>query len=259
MRRVHVKLDPDAVEDPAPENWREWLGGVLGSPRVAGRVGTGTRLLHRANLALLVIGLIGFQSLALHQVADDRVVALSDLEVNFTRLDGLERRVKELSKPDNPSVPQSLPAQKFEEVVRHVERFEAQANAAKPTPPEPPKPPEDLERARAELEARKAELKRQEAVIEEVRAATARPERRPDGKEPPPHNPGDHPPPRGSTDLDGLKAQLAKETEGPTDRAGAPRPDRQAARGPRGREPAGRTGLEIRPALGPGDRASPGT
>lgn len=223
MRRVDVKLDPDAIEDPAPENWREWLGGLLASPRVAGQVGRGTRMLHRANLALLVLGLIGFQSQAVRQVVDDRLVEFSDLEVHFTRLDELKRRVEEIRKADTPSA-QSAVAQKFDEIAKEVERVKTASLETKQPPPPPDRPqspPEDLARVTEEVKARQAEIRRQEEVIAEVRNHTAERPRGPDGEPPPApgSTPSDKPPTKPGPKLAELKARLDRVAEGPADRA----------------------------------------
>ena len=179
MRRVNVKLDPDAIEDPAPETWREWLGGLLASPRVWREVGLGTRVLNWANLALLVLGLIGFQSHAVRQVIDNRLVELSDLEVNFTRLDELNRRAKELDRPkaENTTSTATSVETKLADISKQAERIEARR--PDPTTDPPASPADEMARMREQVKARQAELRRQQDLIAEVRSRTAKPPRAP--------------------------------------------------------------------------------
>jgi hypothetical protein len=92
-RRMEVKFDPDAIEDPEPETWRDWAAGLVGSPRVAGATRGGTRLLYRLNALLLVLGLIGFQSAGVDRVIQDRLVALDDLSVRLVNLEGVAQEV----------------------------------------------------------------------------------------------------------------------------------------------------------------------
>jgi hypothetical protein len=93
VRRMNLKLEPDAVEEPEPETWREWISSLLGSRRVVGSTRAGTRLLYRFNALLLVFGLIGFQSVAVNGVIQDRLVALSDLDVRLGNLEAIGQEV----------------------------------------------------------------------------------------------------------------------------------------------------------------------
>ena len=101
-RRMNVRLAPDAVEDARPETFWEWLACLIGGRRLLGSVGLGTRLLYRANLVLLVLGLIGFSASGVYQVLDDRLVGLQDLEVRIQALERLEDRVATAEKELTP-------------------------------------------------------------------------------------------------------------------------------------------------------------
>jgi hypothetical protein len=93
LRRMNLKFDPDAVEEPEPETWCDWVSGLLGSRRVVGSTRAGTRLLYRFNAVLLVTGLIGFQSAAVNGVIQDRIVALNDLVVRLDNLEAIKQEV----------------------------------------------------------------------------------------------------------------------------------------------------------------------
>ena len=93
VRRMQVNVDPSAIEDPVPETWRNWAAGLVGSRRVAGATRFSTRMLYRLNALLLIVGLIGLQSVGVDRVIQDRIISLSDMVVRLDNLDGLEKEL----------------------------------------------------------------------------------------------------------------------------------------------------------------------
>ena len=93
FRRMDLRCDPDAVEEPEPETWRDWASGLVGSRRVVGSTRAGTRWLYRLNALLLVAGLIGFQSEAVQGVFHDRLASLNDLSIRLSNLEDVGKEV----------------------------------------------------------------------------------------------------------------------------------------------------------------------
>ena len=101
-RRMDVRLDPDAVEDAAQETWREWLACLIGGRRLLGSVSLGTRLLYRASLVLMILGMIGFSASGVYQELNDRLVDLQDIQVRIQRLETLEDGVAKAEDETSP-------------------------------------------------------------------------------------------------------------------------------------------------------------
>jgi hypothetical protein len=148
VRRVQVKIDPDAIEDPEPETWRDWAAGLFGSTRVAGTTRGMTRMLYRCNALLLVAGLIGFQSTGVNQIFQDRIVSLNDLVVRLDHLEAVEQELaeaeedakteaperKEESQTSSTSTTTRIPSQSFR-IATKTQGLKATAEKARTSKP----------------------------------------------------------------------------------------------------------------------------
>jgi hypothetical protein len=181
-RRMDVRLDPDAVEDPAPETWREWLACLIGGRRLLGSVGLGTRLLYRASLVLMILGMIGFSASGVYQALDDRLVGLQDLKIRIQRLETLEDRIARFedepipqSDQSNRSSPLSQGmrfASRIGDVSRHAVQVQnelTQANASRASYQPVDEKIQDLQAAVKEATVRDQQ---QRDLMEEIRKAT---------------------------------------------------------------------------------------
>jgi hypothetical protein len=184
VRRMEFNADPDAIEDPEPETWRDWAAGLAGSPRVAGATRSGTRLLYRFNALLLVVGLIGFQSVGIKGVIQDRIVALDDLAVRLDNLKQVEQevalavadRAEEEAERDQES--QSSSSTSSTRVLTPSSRLAAQtvelkAKAAQAMASQPSYDDEEavIKRVSAEADDLAAEAKSLDDVADEIRRA----------------------------------------------------------------------------------------
>jgi hypothetical protein len=180
-RRMDVRLDPDEVEDAAPETWREWLACLIGGRRLLGSVGLGTRLLYRASLVLMILGMIGFSASGVYQVLDDRMVGLQDLEVRIQQFEGLDDRIAKAKEETTPQSEQSTSPNFSSQGPRFAWRVadvrgktaqlqakltQAKASRASYTPIE-----EGIQNLQAEVKAAVVRDKLQRDLMEEIRKA----------------------------------------------------------------------------------------
>ena len=228
LRRMDVRVDPDAIEDPEPETWRDWAAGLVGSPRVAGLVRGSSRAVYRLNSGLLVLGLIGFQSYGVARLVQDRLVTLGDLSVRVNRLDELESEVDQAEAdarqetpeasrtPSTNTVPRA--ATRSAEVAEKIERIQAEIEKAKTSRPEYEVLNEASERVAVEADLRAAQKQRFNEIIAEIHKPTVEPRGngdggRPDGPDGPDRGPGS-----GSKEPDGRLARLREKLDAEAER-----------------------------------------
>jgi hypothetical protein len=187
VRRMDVRLNSDDIEDPEPETWRDWLGGLLGSRRVIGTVGLGTRLLYYANLTLLMLGLIGFQSSSISQKLDDKLIDLRDLQVRLERLDRLEQQVareeqETRSEPKQQSTPSRVSqvnpgrfSVQVKDLAHKSKELSAKLERAKSSRPSFEEIDASLRKTQADLDAVVVREKEYDDLIREIRRTTDEP------------------------------------------------------------------------------------
>lgn len=113
QRRIDLRLSPEAAVLPVPRNWRERVQTFFISQGLWKSLGGPTRALYVANLLLLIPSLLGIYSQAAAPVFDQRLLHLTDLQVELTQKEAREAWQEATldQAPDKSSEPQSSPAQ----------------------------------------------------------------------------------------------------------------------------------------------------
>jgi len=90
QRRIDLRLSPETATLPVPRNWRERVQTFFISQGLWKSLGGPTRTLYVANLFLLIPSLLGIYSQAAAPVFDQRLLRLTDLQVELTQKEARE-------------------------------------------------------------------------------------------------------------------------------------------------------------------------